>query len=100
MPETRAKYDEEFKKNVVSLSYASPRSVKQLPEDLEISIDFVAIQQFKYSCAAELLVRWSESYPSGQIEPLFIAHRESRIVRGRVEICVSRSKYYSTLTTC
>jgi len=34
--EIRMKYDEEFKKNAVKLSYASPRSVKAVAEDLGI----------------------------------------------------------------
>ena len=34
MGEFRRKYDEEFKKNAVKLSYASPRTVKELAEDL------------------------------------------------------------------
>jgi len=48
MSEIRAKYDEEFKKNAVSLSYASPRSVKQISEDLGIS--------------ENLLYRWRKKY--------------------------------------
>ena len=48
MSEIRAKYDEEFKKNAVSLSYASPRSVKQVSEDLGIS--------------ENLLYRWRKKY--------------------------------------
>jgi transposase len=32
----RAQYDEEFKKNAVKLSYASPKSVKQVAADLGI----------------------------------------------------------------
>jgi transposase len=34
--EFRRKYDDEFKKNAVKLSYASPRTVKELAEDLGI----------------------------------------------------------------
>ena len=37
MSETRRKYDEEFKKNAVKLSYASPKPVNQIAEDLGIS---------------------------------------------------------------
>ena len=37
MSEIRSKYDDEFKKNAVKLSYASPKSVKQVAEDLGIS---------------------------------------------------------------
>jgi transposase-like protein len=34
MSETRTKYDEDFKKNAVKLSYASPKTVKQIADDL------------------------------------------------------------------
>jgi len=50
MSEIRAKYDEEFKKNAVQLSYASPKSVKQVSEDLGIS--------------ENLLYRWRQKYTS------------------------------------
>jgi len=48
MSEIRAKYDEEFKKNAVKLSYASPKTVKQVAEDLGIS--------------EGLLYRWRKKY--------------------------------------
>lgn len=48
MSEIRAKYDEEFKKNAVKLSYASPKPVKQVAEDLGI--------------AESLLYRWRKKY--------------------------------------
>lgn len=44
----RKQYDEEFKKNAVKLSYASPKSVKQTAEDLGI--------------AEVLLYRWRKKY--------------------------------------
>lgn len=50
MPEIRTKYDEEFKKNAVKLSYASPKSVKQVGDDLGIS--------------ENLLYRWRKKYTS------------------------------------
>ena len=36
MQKHRNKYDEEFKKNAVKLSYASPKSVKEIADDLEV----------------------------------------------------------------
>ena len=39
MGEIRKKYDEDFKKNAVKLSYASPKTVKELAEDLGIHDD-------------------------------------------------------------
>ena len=37
MPVHRNQYDEEFKKNAVKLSYASPKSVRAVAEDLGIA---------------------------------------------------------------
>ena len=48
MSERRAKYDEEFKKNAVHLSYGSPKTVKEVAEDLGIH--------------ENLLYRWRRSY--------------------------------------
>jgi transposase len=48
MSETRAKYDEEFKKNAVKLSYASPKGVRKIAEDLGI--------------AENMLYRWRKKY--------------------------------------
>ena len=45
----RAKYDEEFKKNAVKLSYASPKSVKQVAKDLGISENILYAWRKKYT---------------------------------------------------
>ena len=37
MSEIRRQYDEEFKKNAVKLSFASPKTVKEVAEDLGVS---------------------------------------------------------------
>jgi transposase len=44
----RKKYDEDFKKNAVKLSYASPKTVAEIAEDLGIH--------------ANLLYRWRQRY--------------------------------------
>jgi len=49
MSEIRAKYDEEFKKNAVKLSYASPKSVKQVSKDLGISENILYKWRNKYT---------------------------------------------------
>ena len=49
MSETRAKYDEEFKKNAVKLSYASPKSVKEVAVDLGISENRLYAWRKKYT---------------------------------------------------
>ena len=53
MPEIRRKYDSEFKKNAVKLSYASSKSVREVADDLGIS--------------QGLLFRWRKLYtPQGE----------------------------------
>ena len=49
MSEIRAKYDEEFKKNAVKLSYASPKSIRQVAEDLGISENRLYVWRKKYT---------------------------------------------------
>jgi transposase len=45
----RTKYDEEFKKNAVKLSYASPKSVKKVAQDLGISENRLYMWRKKYT---------------------------------------------------
>jgi len=49
MSEIRTRYDEEFKKNAVKLSYASPKSVKQVAGDLGISENRLYAWRKKYT---------------------------------------------------
>ena len=53
MSEIRAKYDEDFKKNAVKLSYASPKSVKQVAEDLGISEGLLYRRRKKYTAEGD-----------------------------------------------
>ena len=53
MSEIRAKYDEDFKKNAVKLSYASPKSVKQVAEDLGISEGVLYRWRKKYTAEGD-----------------------------------------------
>ena len=43
------KFDEEFKKNAVKLSYASPKSVRQVAEDLGIRENLLYTWRKKYT---------------------------------------------------
>ena len=49
MSEIRMKYEEEFKKNAVKLSYASPKSVKQVAGDLGLSENRLYAWRKKYT---------------------------------------------------
>ena len=53
MSEIKRKYDDEFKKNAVKLSYASPKSVKQIASDLGISENRLYMWRKKYSSDGE-----------------------------------------------
>jgi len=45
----RTKYDEEFKKNAVKLSYTSPKTVKQIADDLGIHENLLYNWRKKYT---------------------------------------------------
>ena len=49
MSEIRTKYDEEFKKNAVKLSYASPKPIRQIAEDLGIKENRLYMWRKKYT---------------------------------------------------
>jgi transposase len=53
MSEIRRKYDEEFKKNAVKLSYASPRSVNSVASDLGIKENMLYRWRRKYTSSGE-----------------------------------------------
>ncbi len=49
MGRIRKVYDEEFKKNAVKLSHASPKSVKEIAEDLGIQTNLLYTWRRKYT---------------------------------------------------
>ena len=53
MSKVRMHYDEEFKKNAVKLSYASPKTVKQVAEDLGIKEARLYLWRKKYTSEGE-----------------------------------------------
>ena len=53
MSEIRMKYDEEFKKNAVKLSYASPKSIRQVAEDLGLSENRLYAWRKKYTAEGD-----------------------------------------------
>ena len=53
MSEMKRRYDEEFKKNAVKLSYASPKSIKQVAEDLGISENRLYAWRKKYTAEGD-----------------------------------------------
>lgn len=49
MSSIRKKYDEEFKKNAVKLSYASPKTVKDIADDLGVRENLLYAWRKKYT---------------------------------------------------
>ncbi len=53
MGEFRRKYDEDFRKNAVKLSYASPKTVKEIAEDLGIHENLLYNWRKKYTATGD-----------------------------------------------
>ena len=53
MSGVRSKYDEEFKKNAVKLSYASPKTVRQIADDLDVHEALLYRWRKKYTAAGD-----------------------------------------------
>ena len=68
MPNKRQKYDEEFKKNAVRLSFASNRTFRQTADDLGIEVS--------------MLYRWRKRYtPEGEKTHYATLEEEYRALR-------------------
>lgn len=68
MSNTRQKFDEEFKKNAVRLSYASSKTVQEVADDLGIAVS--------------LLYRWRKRYtPQGDKTQYATMEEENRVLR-------------------
>lgn len=53
MSNSRTKYDEDFKKNAVALSYASPQTITDVAADLGISVSLLYRWRKKYAANGE-----------------------------------------------
>jgi transposase len=53
MSVNRRKYEEGFKKNAVKLSYASPKTVKEVAEDLDVSESMLYRWRHRYTAQGE-----------------------------------------------
>ena len=68
MSNTRQKFDEEFKKNAVCLSYASSKTVQEVADDLGIAVS--------------LLYRWRKRYtPQGDKTQYATMEEENRALK-------------------
>jgi transposase len=87
----RRQYDEEFKKNAVKLSYASPKSIRQVADDLGVS--------------EGLLYRWRKKYTAQGDKTRFATLEEElkalRLKNAELEIEVDMLKkasaYFASL---
>ncbi len=71
MPNNRRRYDEEFKKRAVRLSYGSERSVRAVAESLGVH--------------ENMLHRWRKIYtPDGDKNQMAQQHDELQIIRHRI----------------
>lgn len=53
MGKSREKYEEEFKKNAVKLSYASPKTVAEIAEDLGVHPNLLYRWRQKYTASGD-----------------------------------------------
>jgi transposase len=91
MSDRRTKYDEDFKKNAVQLSYASPKPIRVVAEDLGI--------------AEPLLYRWRKKYTKDGDKTRFATlEEENRALRkelaeSRIEVDMLRKStaYFASL---
>ena len=91
MKDRRTKYDEDFKKNAVALSYASPRSVREISEDLGIT--------------EGLLYRWRKKYTkdgektkfSAMEDELKATKRELAEARIELDMLKKAAAYFASL---
>ena len=74
----RVKYDEEFKKNAVKLSYASPKSVAQVSKDLGINENRLYAWRKKYTAEGE---KTPEATMEAEIKALRLEVAELKIER-------------------
>ena len=74
----RRKYDEEFKKNAVKLSYASPKSTRQVAEDLGISENRLYAWRKKYTAEGD---KTRQATQEEEIKALRLEVAELRIER-------------------
>jgi transposase len=91
MSEMRRQYDEEFKKNAVKLSYASPKSIKQVADDLGISENRLYAWRKKYTAEGDK-TRWASQ--DEEIKSLRLEVAELKIERDMLK---KASAYFASL---
>ena len=53
MPKVKMSYDEEFKKNAVKISHASPKSITEVADDLGIKVERLYAWRKKYTAEGD-----------------------------------------------
>jgi len=78
MSEIRRQYDEEFKKNAVKLSYASPKSTRQVADDLGISENRLYAWRKKYTAEGD---KTRQATQEEELKALRLENAELKIER-------------------
>jgi transposase len=74
----RRQYDEEFKKNAVKLSYASPKSTRQVAEDLGIGENRLYSWRKKYTAEGD---KTQQATQEEELKALRLENAELKIER-------------------
>ncbi len=78
MQKHRNKYDEEFKKNAVKLSYASSKTVKEIADDLGIGVNLLYNWRKKYTSEGE---KTEAATLEEEVKKLWLENAELKIER-------------------
>lgn len=91
MSETRRKFDEEFKKNAVRLSYASNKSVAEIARDLDISDAILYRWRQKYTAQGD---KTRYATLEDEVKALKLENAELKIERDMLK---KASAYFASL---
>jgi transposase len=89
MSEKRAVYDEEFKKNAVKLNYASPKTVRQIADDLGIKENRLYLWRKKYTSQGD-----KTRYATLE-EEVKALHRENAELKMERDMLKKAAEYFS-----
>ena len=91
MSKQRTRYDEEFKKNAVKMSYTSPKSAAQVARDLGISVEVLYTWRRKYTSKGD-------KTPQAVAEEEFKAlQKENARLRTEVDMLKKATAYFANL---
>jgi len=89
--EIRAQYDEEFKRNAVKLSYASPKTLAQIADDLGVKTDRLYSWRRKYTAEGD---KTPATIQSDELKKLRLEIAELKIERDMLK---KATAYFASL---